>query len=266
MGSNSTDGSLNSTNVVKKQSEMKTTAFTDELNSVSDDTVNWTVRRSVNGGYLAVDSNIFRQTMKSLNYGITVRGAMHNSINISYVVLDKNSDEYSKLSNNVGAVLLGSDGGNSLTGASDDSKILKGYTVSITDLDGNPMFAETWLQGDIEISVPVDREDVFFVGLGSDGSVIKSKPLSVKNGVATFSIPEPVSFVIAEGTGDTEVVIDSQQGGTNTTVRTSTNTAGSNIVSPVKTGGNTGTAVLMTILAVALLVLIIELRRRNKFE
>ena len=266
VGTNSTATSLNGTNVVKKQSEMKTAAFADELNSVSDGSVRWNVRTSVNGGYPTIESNSFKQSVKSLNHGIAVSGFMHNSINISYDILDKNSDEYSKLSNNAGAALLGANGGNSLTGASDDSKILKGYTVSITDLDGNPVFAETWLQGDVEISVPVDREDVFFVGLGSDGSVIKHKPVSVKDGVATFSVPEPVSFVIAEGTGVTEVINNNQQGSTNTKVNTSTNKLGSNIVSPVKTGDCTGTTVLLTVLAVALLVIIIELRRRNKVE
>lgn len=249
VGTNSTVASLNGTNVVKKQSEMKTSAFADELNSVSNDTVRWNVRKSVNGGYPTVDSNVFEQTVKSLNYGITVKGVMHNSINISYDELDRNSDECS-----------------SLTDESEDNQILKGYKVSLTDFDGNHIFAETWLQSDVEISVPVDRENVIFIGVGSDGSVIKSKPISVKNGIATFSVPEPVSFVIAESTGVTEVVINNQQSSTNSTVKTSTNMLGSNIVSSVKTGDNTGTAVFMTVLTVALLVLIIELRRRNKVE
>ncbi|MDE7436752.1 MAG: hypothetical protein K2N01_13160 [Lachnospiraceae bacterium] len=187
VGTGSSQTDLDASNIAKKQSDMHTDSFVDELNRVTDASVRWCRTSTLNNGYPKIENSSFEQIVRQLDHGITVKGFMHSSMNISYALMDENHAEYKDL---VAAAIP--DG---------NKKALRGYSVSLSDEKGNPMLAELWIQGEIEVSVPVDNEHVVLLGLDSDGQVVESSPVSYQNGVATFRLLEPMSFILADTAG-----------------------------------------------------------------
>ena len=184
VGTGSLHTDLDASNIAKKQSDMHTDSFVDELNRVTDASVRWCRTSTLNNGYPKIENIIFDQIEQKLDHGITVKGSMHSSMNISYALMDESHAEYKNL---VAATI-----------SNGNKKALKGYSVSLSDDKGNPMLAELWIQGEIEVSVPVDNEHVVLLGLDSDGQVIEAKPVSYKDGVAAFRLLEPVSFILVD--------------------------------------------------------------------
>lgn len=205
VGTGSLQPDLDASNIVKKQSDMHTDLFVDELNRVTDASVRWCRTSTLNSGYPKIENSSFEQIVRQLDHGITVKGAMHSSMNISYDLMDENHAEYKNL---VAAAIP--DG---------NKKALRGYSLSLSDGKGNPMLADLWIQGEIEVSVPVDNEHVVLLGLDSDGQVVESRPVSYQNGVATFRLLEPMSFILADTAGASATTGDSvKTGDDNSTV------------------------------------------------
>lgn len=217
-------------------SDFQNDSFTDKLNSVSDDTINWVRHSVLNRSYPVIEGNFLKMSVKSAGNNILVKGSMHSSLNIDYTACDKNDSLYKLLSDGIG-----------------ENNILKSYSLSMTDNDGNYIPAELWCQGNFEISVPVNSENVKFAGIDEEGNIVYCEPDSVKNGVAVFTVSHPMSFAVVETAnnthngGDTEITTPATKSDDST---------------PVQTGSATNSSVLL--IAMFSLVLIIALRRRNK--
>lgn len=266
-GTDSLVKSVGSSNVVKKQSEMKQDTFTEELNKVTDDTVKWCRSETVNKGYPRIENNFFEQTVKTLENGITLKGSMHSSLNISYKLLEENSDEYNTLvsditkagtnNENIDTVPLKNYGSSSIN-VNGEKKVLKGYSVSLTDKDNNPILAELWIQGDIEISVPAEHENVSLMGVGSDGRVVECEPESFENGAAVFKMSEPISFILVDKSDrtDSNTPADKEPDNKKDTVVNKDNNA-------VKTGDLTNLILLLLLVSGSSAAVIILWRRRK---
>lgn len=135
----------------------------------------------LNKGYPTIKGNFLKISVKSAGNNITVKGCMHENLNIKYDACGENDNEYSLLSSSIG-----------------ENKILKVYSVSMTDNNGNYIPAELWCQGEFEISVPVDNSNVQFAGMNTDGEITYYEPDSVENGIAVFTVSHPTSFAVVE--------------------------------------------------------------------
>lgn len=267
VGTGSIVKSVDSSNIIKKQSGMREDAFTQQLNSVTDDTVKWCRGNTINKGYPKIETKIFEQLVKTMKNGIALKGSMHSSLNISYNMLEENSDEYNKLvsdiknagnkNENIDTVPLKNYGSSSIT-INDDKKILKGYSVSLTDKDKNPILAELWIQGDIEISVPAEHENVSLMGVGSDGQAVECEPESFENGKAVFKISEPISFILVDNSEKTASNTPADKNPDNkkdTVIQKDNNT--------VKTGDLTNLMLLLFAVSISSATVIILWRRRK---
>lgn len=173
---------LDDTNTgMSNSSDFKTDSFVDKLNAVSDESVVWIRNSVLNKGYPTIKGSFIKISLKSAGNNITVEGGMHEALNIKYNACSENEADYKLLYSSKG-----------------ENKILKAYSVSLTDNDGNYIPAELWCQEGFKISVPVDNDNVEFAGIDADGQVVCYKPDSVKNGIAVFTVPHPMSFAIVE--------------------------------------------------------------------
>lgn len=178
----------NSTNIAKSSiSAFQKDSFTDELNAVSDDTVTWTRNSSLNKSCPTIKCNFLKPTVKSAGNNIALKGNMHKSLNVQYSVCDENSENYNMLISN-------------LNGKNPVSM----YSLSLTDADGNFIPAELWCDGEFEISVPVNSENVQLVGVCMMGDVATYEPVSVEKGIATFKVSHPTSFAIVENANNND--------------------------------------------------------------
>lgn len=166
---------------MSNSSDFKTDSFVDKLNAVSDESVVWIRNSVLNKGYPTIKGSFIKINLKSAGNNITVEGGMHEALNIKYNACSENDADYKLLYSSKG-----------------ENKILKAYSVSLTDNDGNYIPAELWCQEGFKISVPVDNDNVEFAGIDADGQVVCYKPDSVKNGIAVFTVPHPMSFAIVE--------------------------------------------------------------------
>lgn len=217
-----------------KSSDFQNSSFVDRLNEISDDSIIWVHNSYLNKGYPTIKGSFLKISVKSAGNNITVKGCTHEDLSIKYDTCSKNDNEYSLLSSLIGK-----------------NKILKAYSVSLTDNDGNFIPAELWCQGEFEISVPVDNDNVQFAGIDADGKITYYKPDSVKDGIAVFTISHPMSFAIVE-TATKNVSSDINSGTIETT----------NDNKPIQTGTTMCSAVLL--IAIFSFVLIFGLKRRNK--
>lgn len=181
---------------VSNDSDFRSSTFVDNLNAVSDESVIWVHNSLLNRGFPTVEGKFLKFKIISAGNGITVKGSMHKDLNINYDVIDENDNEYSLLSSAVG-----------------ENKILKAYSLSITDNDGNYIPAELWTKEGFEISVPVDRNDVQLAAIDNDGKVTYYKPDSVENGIAIFTVSYPTSFAIVDTAVNTNTSDKSPQTG-----------------------------------------------------
>lgn len=194
IGTDSAVTDTDNTVKAKEAAEMQSDAFLSELNLVTDSTVKWCRSNTLNGGYPKIETGIFKQMVKNLNSGITVKGTMHTALNISCEPFDKSGNEYSKLIQNIKNNRK--DKNKSIDNLG--RKVIKAYNISLSDNSGNSVLADMWIQGEIEMSVPVENEDILLSGFTSDGKLLECRPISYKNGEAVFRLPEPMSFVIID--------------------------------------------------------------------
>ena len=222
---------------MSKSSDFQSSSFVDRLNEVSDDSVVWVHNSYLNKGYPTIKGNFLKISVKSAGNNITVKGCMHENLNIKYDACGENDNEYSLLSSSIG-----------------ENKILKVYSVSMTDNNGNYIPAELWCQGEFEISVPVDNSNVQFAGMNTDGEITYYEPDSVENGIAVFTVSHPTSFAVVE-TAKKNISAD-----TDTSVVRTTNDG-----TPIQTGTEMCCGAILLV-AVLSFVLIFSVRRRNRIE
>lgn len=222
---------------MSKNSDFISSDFVDELNAVSDDTVVWVQDSVLNKGYPTIKGNFLKYSVKSAGNNITVEGNMHESLNIKYTLCSKGSTEY----NSVASLLSG-------------RNILSVYSASLTDNEGNYIPAELWCQGDLKISVPVDSKNVQFAGVDAHGQITYYAPDSVENGIAKFTVAEPVSFAVVD---NNQVYIDSSKQSDNNESISSDNSN-----APINTGDTT-CFIIMLIALIISFAFIISLRRRD---
>ena len=170
---------------VLKNTMMLDASFADTLNSVTDDSVTW-AQKNINGTYLncsypVILGSFLKTRTITLSNDITLNGLMHSNLNISYSETGSDSEIYSAFS----AALPG--------------RGLTVYSVSCDDGSGAFVPADFWCSG-VSISVPVAGKNVCIAIMGSDGTVRMIEPDSIENGIATFSVAEPVSFAVVNST------------------------------------------------------------------
>lgn len=233
VGSDSTITPDESNIGIPNNADFKDSSFVDKLNSVTDDSVTWLQNNLLNKGYPTIKCNFLNLKVKSAGNNITVKGNMHRDLNIKYDVCKESDSVYKFLSSSCG-----------------DNKILKAYSLTLSDKDGNFIPAELWCQGNLEISVPVESKNVQLAGIGSDGNVIYCKPDSIENGNAVFTVSAPMSFAIVD---------------LNKINKSDSNIDNSNILNdntPIQTGSMMlNTAILIAFCSLASILIF---RRRNK--
>lgn len=146
VGSDSTITPDESNIGIPNNADFKDSSFVDKLNSVTDDSVTWLQNNLLNKGYPTIKCSFLNLKVKSAGNNITVKGNMHRDLNIKYDVCKESDSVYKFLSSSCG-----------------DKKILKAYSLTLSDKDGN---------------------------------VIYCKPDSIENGNAVFTVPAPMSFAI----------------------------------------------------------------------
>lgn len=233
VGSDSTITPDESNIGIPNNADFKDSSFVDKLNSVTDDSVTWLQNNLLNKGYPTIKCNFLNLKVKSAGNNITVKGNMHRDLNIKYDVCKESDSVYKFLSSSCG-----------------DKKILKAYSLTLSDKDGNFIPAELWCQGKFEISVPVESKNVQFAGISSEGNVIYCKPDSIENGNAVFTVSAPMSFAIVD---------------LNKINNSDSNIDNSNILNdntPIQTGSMMlNTAILIAFCSLASILIF---RRRNK--
>lgn len=233
VGSDSTITPDESNIGIPNNADFKDSSFVDKINSVTDDSVTWLQNNLLNKGYPTIKCSFLNLKVKSAGNNITVKGNMHRDLNIKYDVCKESDSVYKILSSSCG-----------------DNKILKAYSLTLSDKDGNFIPAELWCQGKLEISVPVESKNVQLAGIGSDGNVIYFKPDSIENGNAVFTVSAPMSFAIVD---------------LNKINNSDSNIDNSNILNdntPIQTGSMMlNTAILIAFCSLASILIF---RRRNK--
>ena len=183
--------------------------FANELNSVTDTSiVKWKQNPNLNKGYPTIDGNFYIDVVKPAGNNITVQGSMHRDLNIKYDLCIENSEEYKLLSS-----------------AKGKNKILKAYSVSLTDKDGDYIPAELWCADSCKISLPVNGDKIQLACINTEGDIVYYKPDSVENGRAEFTVSHPMSFAVMENAPSNNSG-DSQTDNDNTTIQTGSEICG----------------------------------------
>lgn len=229
VGTDSTHIPDNTNTSMSKTSDFQNDDFTDKMNAVCDDTVKWVRNDHLNKSLPTIKGNFLKPLSKSAGNNITVQGSMHKDLNIRYSAYNENNEEYALLTSSI------------------KDKILKAYSVSLTDNDGNYIPAELWCQSSCKISVPVDKDNIQLAGIDFDGNVTYYKPDSVENGIAVFTVSYPMSFAIVE-TAENNNANPDKPSDDNTTV---------------PTGETTYIAVYLLIAIISLAVIFIVKRRKR---
>ena len=196
VGTDSTQAPDNTNIGFSEASDLQGVDFVNSLNAVSDESVVWMYNSHINKGYPTIEGKFLKINIKSAGNNIIVKGSMHKDLSINYDVSDENDDDYSLLSSAVG-----------------NNKILKAYSLSLTDNDGNYIPAELWTKEGFEISVPVESENVKLAAINNDGNVTYYKPDSVEHGIAVFTVSYPTSFAIVDTVVNTNTSDKSPQTG-----------------------------------------------------
>ncbi|MGN0470898.1 MAG: hypothetical protein ACI4GV_08295, partial [Acutalibacteraceae bacterium] len=234
VGTDSTHTPDNTNTAMSNISDFQNDSFTEKMNEVCDDTVVWVRNDYPNKSFPTIKGNFPKITIKSAGNNITVQGSMHKDLNIRYSTFNENSEEYAALIKSV------------------KDKILKAYSVSLTDNDGNYIPPELWCQGSCRISLPVDKDNVQLVGIDTDGQITYCEPDSVENGTAVFTVSYPMSFAIVETTNNSS----NSNNNTDSDKPENSNTT-------VPTGETTYVAVYLLVAMLSLAV-IITIKRRKR--
>lgn len=158
-------------------SEYRTSEFVEKLNAVSNDSVTWIQNSYINKGNPTIEGIFTQVIVKSAGNNISVKGFMHDALNIEYNEDNKNSLFTSSVGKN---------------------RILKSYSLNMTDKDGNYIPEELWCREGFEISVPVNNENVQLAAIDNDGNINYYNPDSFKDGKAVFTIPQLTSFAVVD--------------------------------------------------------------------
>lgn len=181
VGSNSTV-IPDDTNKNKLKSEMLTKEFVDELNSVTDDSVEWiyNANTKLNNNYPTIKCDFYKQLTKNTSDGISVKGLMHSSLKVNSQAFDINSENYKKL-----------------LSYANNKNIVSSYNLTLTDSDGNYIPSNLWYLSGVEISVPVNSSnELSVVGITDGGEIKECEVLSMNNGKLTFKSDDIVSFAL----------------------------------------------------------------------
>ena len=250
VGTGSTSGIENAVEVDSSDVLSGDNNFVNMLNDVTDTSiVEWIRSDTLNKGYPTIKSECLNDSVQSAGNNITVKGAMHADLNIRYDVCSENDEEFALL-----ASLIGKD------------KILKAYSVSLTDNDGNNIPAELWCREIYKISVPVENENVRFAGISTDGNIVYYEPVSVENGTAVFNVSHPMSFAIVDTSTE---IVPTETGSTPTetqNVPSDKNTDAdktTNDNTAIQTGTPMSSSITLLVAMLSLAVILIVKRRKR---
>lgn len=236
VGSNSTV-IPDDTNKNKLKSEMLTKEFVDELNSVTDDSVEWiyNANTKLNNNYPTIKCDFYKQLIKKTSDGISVKGLMHRSLKVNSQAFDTNSESYKKLLSYAG-----------------NKTIVSSYNLTLTDSNENYIPSNLWYLSGVEISVPVNSSnELSVVGITDDGEIKEFEVLSMNNGKLTFKSDDIVSFALLSSNTPNQPDDSSKDNSINNSV--------------VNTGDyNYSFAYILIISAIAVIVL--SVLRRKKLE
>jgi len=236
VGSNSTV-IPDDTNKNKLKSEMLTKEFVDELNSVTDDSVEWiyNANTKLNNNYPTIKCDFYKQLTKNTSDGISVKGLMHSSLKVNSQAFDTNSESYKKLLSYAG-----------------NKTIVSSYNLTLTDSNENYIPSNLWYLSGVEISVPVNSSnELSVVGITDDGEIKECEVLSVNDGKLTFKSDDIVSFALLSSNTPNQPDDSSKDNSINNSV--------------VNTGDyNYSFAYILIISAIAVIVL--SVLRRKKLE
>lgn len=236
VGSNSTV-IPDDTNKNKLKSEMLTKEFVDELNSVTDDSVEWiyNANTKLNNNYPTIKCDFYKQLTKNTSDGISVKGLMHRSLKVNSQAFDTNSESYKKLLSYAG-----------------NKTIVSSYNLTLTDSNENYIPSNLWYLSGVEISVPVNSSnELSVVGITDDGEIKEFEVLSMNNGKLTFKSDDIVSFALLSSNTPNQPDDSSKDNSINNSV--------------VNTGDyNYSFAYILIISAIAVIVL--SVLRRKKLE
>lgn len=236
VGSNSTV-IPDDTNKNKLKSEMLTKEFVDELNSVTDDSVEWiyNANTKLNNNYPTIKCDFYKQLIKKTSDGISVKGLMHRSLKVNSQAFDTNSESYRKLLSYAG-----------------NKTIVSSYNLTLTDSNENYIPSNLWYLSGVEISVPVNSSnELSVVGITDDGEIKEFEVLSMNNGKLTFKSDDIVSFALLSSNTPNQPDDSSKDNSINNSV--------------VNTGDyNYSFAYILIISAIAVIVL--SVLRRKKLE
>ncbi|MGN0469708.1 MAG: hypothetical protein ACI4GV_02175, partial [Acutalibacteraceae bacterium] len=228
----------NTNKYMSKISDFQNDDFKKNMNEVCDDTVRWVRNDHFNNSFPVIKFDFLKLLSKSAGNNITVQGNMHNDLNISYNAYNANSEEYAALISLI------------------KEKILKAYSVSLTNNDGSYIPTELWCQNSCIISVPVDRDNVQLVGIDTDGQIAYFEPDSVENGIAAFTVCHPMSFAIIETANNSNNNNNNNNNNANSDKPTNGSTT-------VPTGETTYAAVYLLVAMLSLAVIFIVKRRKS---
>lgn len=221
------DSSVKSMN----KSDMMNDQFVETLNSLSDDTVLWLRYKAINNGYPTIKCDFLKNRTVTLENGITVKGLMHKDLNISCEKAEENSDTYKELKEAVG--------NNNLTAV---------YSVSLTDKSGSGIPTELWSQGEFEITIPAADKDIQIVTIDDDGTVVTHSVESAGSGSVKFNLSSISSFAVVSKNAEINGSVDYPQS------------------SPVQTGQNPMTVIVLVFICAGAVLLVVYLKRRKDLE
>lgn len=213
------------------KNDMMNDSFVETLNSLSDDTVTWLRNTSVNNGYPTIKCNFLKNRTVSTEIGINVSGLMHQDLNVSYELADKESETYKELKEAVG-----------------NNDITAVYSVSLTDKNGNGIPSELWSQGEVEVTLPVTDKDIKIVTVDDDGTVVTHSVESAGSGKIKFNLSSISSFAVVSEDAEIDGSVDYPQS------------------SPVQTGQDTMMVVVLAVICAGALLLIVYFKRRKDLE
>ena len=235
VGSNSTV-IPDDTNKNKLKSEMLTKEFVDELNSVTDDSVEWiyNANTKLNNNYPTIKCDFYKQLSKNLENGIEIKGLMHSSLQINSKDFNANDENYKKLLSYAG-----------------NKNIVSSYNLTLTDSDGNYIPSNLWYLPGVEISVPVSSSnELSVVGITDDGEIKECEVLSINDGKLTFKSDNIASFALLSSNTSSQPNDSSKDNSINNSV--------------VNTGDyNYSFVYILIISSIAVIVLTSWLRRRK---
>ncbi|MBQ1658934.1 MAG: hypothetical protein II059_03730, partial [Clostridia bacterium] len=173
---------------------MTTKEFVDEMNSVTDDSIEWKHmeynRVKMNQGFPIVRGRFIENVTVVNDAKLKIRAAIIKAMNINFVPISFLSSSY-----------------NTMRSAAGTRTMTCAYDLTAADPAGNEIPAELWCEG-ITVSVPVTTNDAQIITVNDNGEAVVITPDSIENGWATFTLTEPAPFATVENISSDEPVPD----------------------------------------------------------